>query len=73
MSEFDPKSLLTPPDVAPAPLSVNELAAKLAKIKAMGLGGAPMCLPDGSHVVSIEIAASGETPAHFVLKGQAPK
>jgi hypothetical protein len=62
---FDPKSLLT----APA-LTVDDLAAKLAHIKAAGLGITPIVLPDGSGISDVELVAQGETQAHFKLKGK---
>jgi hypothetical protein len=62
---FDPKSLLTEP-----PMTVDGLAAKLAKIKAMGMGGAPVVLPDGRAINAVELVAQGEKPAHFVVKGK---
>ena len=62
---FDAKSLLTAP-----PLTVDALAERLAKIKALGMGGAQVALPDGSAVESVELVAHGEKPAHFVLRGK---
>jgi hypothetical protein len=62
---FDPKSLLTDP-----PMTVDGLADKLAKIKAMGLGGAQVHLPDGQAISAVELVAHGERPAHFVVKGK---
>jgi hypothetical protein len=62
---FDPKSLLTAP-----PMTVDGLADKLAKIKAMGLGGAQVHLPDGQAINAVELVAHGEKPAHFVVKGK---
>jgi hypothetical protein len=61
----DPKSLLNEP-----PLSVDDLAAKLAKIKALGMGGAQVKLPDGRAVTDVELVAQGEKPAHFVVRGK---
>jgi hypothetical protein len=62
---FDPKSLLTEP-----PMTVDGLAAKLAKIKALGMGGAQVLLPDGQAVNAVELVAHGEKPAHFVVKSK---
>jgi hypothetical protein len=62
---FDPKSLLTDP-----PMTVDGLAAKLAKIRALGMGGAPVVLPDGQAINDIELVAHGEKPAHFVVCGR---
>jgi hypothetical protein len=62
---FDPKSLLS----APA-LTVDSLAAELAKASAAGMGGAPVKLPDGQDVGKVELVAAGEVPAHFVVKGK---
>jgi hypothetical protein len=61
---FDPQDLLTAP-----PLTVDELAAKLARIKALGMGGVQIRLPDGQAVTDVELVAQGEVPAHFVVKG----
>jgi hypothetical protein len=63
---FDAKSLLTDP-----PMTVDALADKLAKIRAMGMGGAPVVLADGRAVGSVDLVAHGEKPAHFVVKGKA--
>jgi hypothetical protein len=62
---FNPKDLLTAP-----PLTVDELAAKLGRIKALGMGGAQVKLPDGQAVADVELVAQGEVPAHFVIKGR---
>lgn len=62
---FDPKSLLTGP-----PLTVDDLAAKLARIKALGMGGAQIKLVDGRAVTDVELVAQGGVPAHFVVKGK---
>lgn len=62
---FDPKSLLTGP-----PLTVDDLADRLARIKAIGLGGAQVKLPDGQAVTDVELVAHGEEAAHFVLRGK---
>jgi hypothetical protein len=59
---FDPKSLLTPPG-----LTVDELAAQLARISATGLGSVLIKLPDGRDVQSLRLQAVGEVPAHFVI------
>ncbi|NHZ94562.1 hypothetical protein [Massilia sp. CCM 8734] len=69
---FDPNSLLkspvpTAPPAPPKPMTVDDLAAKLAKISATGMGGALVALPDGQPVTAVDLAAYGETPAHFVL------
>lgn len=61
---FDPKSLLAPP------LTVDELAAKLMKIKALGMGSTQVKLPDGQAVTDVKLVAQGEKPAHFVVKGK---
>jgi hypothetical protein len=61
---FNAKTLLTDP-----PMTIDGLAARLAKIKAMGLGGAPVHLPDGQAVSDVELVAHGEKPAHFVVRG----
>jgi hypothetical protein len=66
---FDPKSLLTPPVVD---LTVDQLAAALEKLQAMGMGGAGVKLPDGSPVRKINLAAHGEQAAHFVLTSGPP-
>jgi len=60
---FDPKSLLEPPG-----LTVDALAAELKKISAIGLGGALVKLPDGQEIDALRLQASGEVPAHFVIK-----
>jgi hypothetical protein len=60
---FDPKSLLTAPS-----LTVDDLAAELAKASAAGMGGASVKLPDGRGVSKVELVATGEVPAHFVIK-----
>ena len=62
---FNANSLLTAP-----PMTVDDLAERLAKIKALGMGGAQVALPDGSAVESIDLVAHGEKPAHFVLSGK---
>lgn len=62
---FDPKSLLTAP-----PMTVDDLATKLARIKALGLGGAQVKLPDGQAVADVELVARGEEPAHFVIRSK---
>lgn len=62
---FDAKSLLTAP-----PMTINELAEKLAKIKALGMGGAHVVLADGKAVGSVDLVALGEKPAHFVVRGK---
>jgi hypothetical protein len=62
---FNSKSLLTAP-----PMTINALAEKLAKIKALGMGGAPVVLADGQAVDDVELVAQGEKPAHFVVKGK---
>lgn len=62
---FEPKTLLNEP-----PLSVDELAAKLAKIKALGMGGAQVKLPDGKSVTDVELVSQGEKPAHFVVRSK---
>lgn len=61
---FDPKSLLTG-----QPLTVDDLAARLTRIKALGLGAAQVKLPDGQAVTDVELVARGEDAAHFVVKG----
>lgn len=61
---FDPKSLLAPP------LTVDDLAARLAKIKALGMGSAPVLLPDRRAVTDVELVAQGESPAHFVIRSK---
>lgn len=62
---FDPKSLLS----APLPtLTVDSLAAALAKLSALGMGGAPVALPDGQGINAMDLVAHGETPAHFVVR-----
>ena len=62
---FDPKSLLAPP------MTVDGLADKLAKIRALGMGGAQVHLPDGQAINAVELVAHGEKPAHFVVRGKA--
>lgn len=69
---FDPKSLLTRPGppaapAPPKPMTVDDLAAKLAQISAVGMGGALIALPDGLPVTAVDLVAHGETPAHFIL------
>lgn len=68
--KFDPKSLLTAPQVD---LDVDGLAAALAKLQAMGLGGAGVKLPDGAPVRKLDLVAHGEQAAHFVLTDGVPK
>lgn len=66
---FDPKSLLTaPPAPPPKPMTVDDLARKFAQISAAGMGQAPVALPDGGAVNTVELVAGGEVPAHFVLR-----
>jgi hypothetical protein len=60
---FDAKSLLTAPG-----LTVDALAAKLARLKSLGMGNADVKLPDGRAITDLDLVAQGETPAHFVLK-----
>jgi hypothetical protein len=60
---FDPKSLLSPPA-----LTVDDLAAELAKVSAAGMGGAAVKLPDGQEIGKVELVATGDVPAHFVIK-----
>lgn len=61
---FDAKSLLT----EPLPdMTVDSLAAALAKIQAIGLGGAGVKLPGGAPMRKIDLVACGLEPAHFVL------
>jgi hypothetical protein len=62
---FDSKSLLTEPA-----MTVDGLADRLAKIKALGLGGAQVHLPDGQAINAVELVAQGEKPAHFVVRGK---
>lgn len=70
---FDPKSLLKSP-VPPAPpappkaMTIDDLAAKLAQISAIGMGGALVALPDGMPVTAVDLVAHGEVPAHFVIR-----
>ncbi|MCY0910846.1 hypothetical protein [Massilia antarctica] len=69
---FDPKSLLkspTPsaPPAPPKPMTIDDLAAKLAKISALGMGGTLVALPDGLPVTAVDLVAHGEVPAHFVV------
>jgi hypothetical protein len=52
------------------PLTVEELAEKLMRIKALGMGSAQVRLPDGSAVTDVELVAAGEKPAHFVVRSQ---
>jgi hypothetical protein len=62
---FDPKSLLQAPP--PADLTVDSLAAALAKLQALGMGGAGVRLPDGQGINALNLVAHGAEPAHFVL------
>ncbi|HEX5126499.1 MAG TPA: hypothetical protein VFW00_07140 [Rhodocyclaceae bacterium] len=59
---FDAKSLLTAP-----PMTVDALAERLAKIKMLGMGGAPVVL-EGGEIGAIDLVAHGEKPAHFVVR-----
>jgi hypothetical protein len=60
---FDPKSLLGPPA-----LTVDALAAELKRLSAIGMGGTLVKLPDGREIEALRLQASGEVPAHFVIK-----
>jgi hypothetical protein len=62
---FDAKSLLTEP--LPPDLTVDGLAAALAQLQAMGMGGAGIKLSDGAAIRKVDLVAHGEQPAHFVL------
>jgi|GEM_PF-3445852 len=64
---FNAKSLLTAP-----PMTIDALAERLAKIKAMGMGGAPVVL-EGGEIGQIDLVAHGEKPAHFVVRARTPK
>ncbi|HEX8610148.1 MAG TPA: hypothetical protein VF800_02575 [Telluria sp.] len=66
---FDPKSLLKSPTplAPPKPMTIDDLAAKLAQISAIGMGGALVALPDGRAVTVVDLVAHGEVPAHFVV------
>lgn len=66
---FDPKSLLNGPLVD---MTIDDLAAALAKLQAMGLGGAGARLPDGAPIRKIDLVAHGEQAAHFVLTDGIP-
>ncbi|WP_164557796.1 hypothetical protein HF313_16315 [Massilia atriviolacea] len=48
-------------------MAIDDLAAALAKISAIGMGGAPVALPDGRAVMAVDLVAHGEVPAHFVV------
>jgi hypothetical protein len=63
---FDAKSLLNAP--LPLDLTVDRLAAALAQLQLMGLGGAQVRLPDGASIRKVELVAHGEEPAHLILK-----
>lgn len=66
---FDPKSFLRPAPAIPLkPMTIDDMAAKLAKISAAGLGGAMVELPDGAPVNAIDLVAQGVVPAHFVVR-----
>lgn len=72
---FDPKTLLKSPmppaqPAPPKPMTIDDLAAKLAQISAIGMGGALVALPDGHPVMAVDLVAHGEVPAHFVLRGK---
>lgn len=65
---FDAKSLLIQPSTPAAPaMTVDALAARLAEIVALGMGGALVTLPDGQAINAVQLEAHGEVPAHFVL------
>lgn len=64
----DAKSLLTGPPPSPPDLTVDGLAAALAKLSAMGMGGAGVHLPGGLAVNAVDLVAHGEIPAHFVVR-----
>lgn len=61
---FDAKSLLTAP-----PMTIDALAEKLARIKALGMGAAPVVL-EGGHIGEVDLVAHGEKPAHFVVRSK---
>ncbi|MDQ1921636.1 hypothetical protein [Massilia pseudoviolaceinigra] len=72
---FDPKSLLKSPaqpvpPAPPQPMTIDDLAAKLAQISALGMGGAFVTLPDGQPVTAVDLVAHGEEAAHFVLSDE---
>lgn len=66
---FDPKSLLTAPLVD---MTVDSLAAALAKLQAAGFGGMAVKLPGGVPVRKFDLVAHGEQAAHFMLTDGIP-
>lgn len=68
---FDAKFLLTEP--LPPALTVDELAAVLARLSEIGLGAAGVRLPGGVPVKQVQLVADGEQAAYLQLIDGMPR